>query len=136
MVETQKLAAHLDSTSNPHYVTKEQVELGAVENKPMDDIPKAGSTNYITSNAVALVKSDLSSAIEIHKNDNTNPHQVTAAQLGLGLVVNATMDEKPSNTDHYVKSSGVKAAIDEVQENVSKHISIAVSGTNPHHTTK
>jgi hypothetical protein len=102
----------------------------------MDNNPIAGSTNYITSHAVAVVKSDLNAAIELHKNDNTNPHKVSATQLGLGLVVNAIMDETPSDTDNYVKSRGVKAAIDLVQTNLNNHILISSSNTNPHKTTK
>jgi hypothetical protein len=102
----------------------------------MDQLPKVGSTNYITSGAVANVELTLTSDINIHKNNNDNPHKVSATQLGLDLVVNARMDEVPSNTDNYVKSRGVKNAIDAVQANLNNHISITEANTNPHHTNK
>jgi hypothetical protein len=103
---------------------------------PIDQEPKIGSTNYITSGAVAIVDTNLRSEIDIHKNNNVNPHNVTAAQLGLGSVVNTIMDEIPSDTDHYVKSRGVKNAIDAVQANLNSHVLISEANTNPHHTNK
>jgi len=50
-----------------------------------------------------------------HVADTANPHGVTASQVGLGSVVNAGMDNAPTaNSDNYVKSGGVYAAIPKI----------------------
>ena len=46
------ISNHLSNTSNPHGVTKAQVDLGSVENKACDTSVTSGSANYITSGAV------------------------------------------------------------------------------------
>ena len=46
------ISNHLSNTSNPHGVTKAQVDLGNVENKACDTSVTSGSTNYVTSGAV------------------------------------------------------------------------------------
>lgn len=48
-----------------------------------------------------------------HEADHANPHQVTKAQVGLGDVVDKGMDDAPTDSsDNYVKSGGVKTALD------------------------
>lgn len=50
-----------------------------------------------------------------HIADTNNPHGVTKAQVGLGSVVNQGMDSTPTqNSDNYVKSGGVYAAIPKI----------------------
>ena len=46
------ISNHLSNTSNPHGVTKAQVDLGNVENKACDTSVTSGSANYVTSGAV------------------------------------------------------------------------------------
>ena len=46
------LASHTGNTSNPHNVTKSQVGLGDVVNKPMDNTPTQNSDNYVKSGGV------------------------------------------------------------------------------------
>lgn len=43
---------HASNTNNPHKVTKAQVGLGSVENRPMDSSPISGSERYVTSGGV------------------------------------------------------------------------------------
>ena len=48
-----------------------------------------------------------------HEADHANPHQVTKAQVGLGDVIDKGMDDAPTDSsDNYVKSGGVKTALD------------------------
>ena len=48
-----------------------------------------------------------------HEADHSNPHVVTKAQVGLGDVVDKGMDDAPTDSsDNYVKSGGVKTALD------------------------
>lgn len=49
---TTKVDAHIANKSNPHGVTKQQVELGSVVNAPMDNEPKQNSNNYVKSGGV------------------------------------------------------------------------------------
>jgi len=46
------LTTHTSNTSNPHNVTKSQVNLGNVENKTMDNTPTQNSDNYVKSGGV------------------------------------------------------------------------------------
>ena len=43
---------HIQNTTNPHHVDKDQVELGSVVNAPMDNEPRANSDNYVKSGGV------------------------------------------------------------------------------------
>ena len=84
---------HIDNTSNPHQVTKAQVGLGNVQNYPIASqaAAQAGTANnlYMTPLRVAeAITAQAGSAVSGHINDTNNPHQVTAAQVGLGNVGN------------------------------------------------
>lgn len=51
--------------------------------------------------------------LKSHMEDQTNPHNVTKAQVGLENVVNKAMDTTPTaSSDNYVTSGGVKAYVD------------------------
>lgn len=55
-----------------------------------------------------------------------NPHNVKPSQIGLGSVVNAPMDNTPTeNSNNYVKSGGVYAAIKNVDDKVGIVLDIA-----------
>lgn len=72
-VTNPELNAHLTDYDNPHKVTKEQVGLGDVANKPMDSTPTEGSGNYVTSSGVKSyvdnALSGISAGIEYRKVD-------------------------------------------------------------------
>ena len=78
------LLNHKNDKSNPHEVTKTQVGLGNLPNKKSDSVTLDDSNSLATSKAVKTVQDDLNS----HKNDKSNPHKVTKAQVGLGNVPN------------------------------------------------
>lgn len=100
-------------TDNPHNVTKSQVGLGVVENKTSqdirdeivdsdipDNITRDGEADTKISNAINALKGAVSGSWDTLKKqeDNTlahinsvaNPHNVTKAQVGLGVVENKT----------------------------------------------
>lgn len=94
-VDTVKQFAedHTNDFNNPHRVTKAQVGLGVVENLPLatKEIAETAVSNqhYMTPirtaeaiNVLALV------LIRPHIENKNNPHAVTKAQTGLGLVEN------------------------------------------------
>lgn len=128
------ISGHIADTSNPHQVTKSQVGLGNVVNATMDNAPVEDSANYVTSGGVYSAISDVSDDISDHVSNLSNPHQVDKAQVGLGMVVNAAMDNDPTpDSQNYVKSGGVYGAVSGVQSDLDTH---KANYDNPHHVTK
>ena len=81
------LISHLANKTNPHEVTKTQVGLGNVDNT--SDADKPVSTSQAT--AIADAKkagTDAQSSLSSHINNKSNPHNVTAEQIGVN---NATL---------------------------------------------
>jgi hypothetical protein len=90
------LTAHLANYSNPHRVTATQVGLGNVQNYPIASTAdaEAGTSNveYMTpALTAAAITSQIGNAFNAHIVNYNNPHQVTAAQVGLGNVSNYPM---------------------------------------------
>lgn len=84
---------HIENTSNPHQVTKAQVGLGSVQNYGIASqaAAQSGTANnlYMTPLRVAeAITSQAGAAVSDHVDNTSNPHQVTAAQVGLGNVGN------------------------------------------------
>ena len=128
------IAAHTERTDNPHEVTKAQVGLGNVVNAGMDNIPTANSNNYVKSGGVYDAIEPVEENLFTHIEDNSNPHNVSKSQVGLGDVVNAPMDNAPTqNSNNYVKSGGAYSAIQTVQADIDSH---EASTNNPHSVTK
>lgn len=68
----------------------------------------------------------LTQKVNAHITNQSNPHSVTKNQVGLGKVVNALMDNTPTeNSDNYVKSGGVYTAVKNVSDKADQAISIA-----------
>lgn len=64
--------------------------------------------------------------VDAHIASKSNPHDVKPAQIGLGSVVNAPMDKKPTENSHnYVESGGVYTAVKKVSDRAEQAISIA-----------
>lgn len=60
----------------------------------------------------SLVANTKINSYDQHLQNTNNPHSVTAAQVGLGSVVNKGMDNAPTeNSANYVKSGGVYTAL-------------------------
>lgn len=88
---------HIANKNNPHEVTKAQVGLGNVDNtsdlaKPISTATQA-ALDTINGNVTA-VTDDLAD----HMADESNPHNVTKAQVGLSNVDNTSDAAKPVST--------------------------------------
>lgn len=81
--------SHVANTSNPHGVTKEQVGLGSVENKPINQLEPTytASSSLIklkSGETIATAFSKISAAVTAlidHLKDKENPHGITADQI-------------------------------------------------------
>lgn len=81
------LADHLADLNNPHQVTKAQVGLGNVRNlataSNTDAVAGTSSDLYMTpASTLAVITDKAINPLTGHKANTSNPHQVTAAQVG------------------------------------------------------
>lgn len=114
---------HISNFSNPHNVTAAQIGLGNVVNYPVATTAQAyaGSAGYyVTADQVlAVVQNQINLGLDAHILNMNNPHQVTAAQIGLGLVVNcavASLDDlnnPVSGTNLYVTNTVLGQYLDQ-----------------------
>ena len=105
--------SHKSSTSNPHSVTKSQVGLGNVDNTADTDKPVSSAQ----ATAIADAKkagTDAQSSLSTHTSNKSNPHGVTAAQVGLGNVNNTSDANKPIST-------ATQAALDDKADSDHSH---------------
>ena len=112
------LNAHKNDKNNPHGVTKAQIGLENVDNtsdknKPISDATQA-ALDEINGNIGAIAEvfdaqqqqldsidrtlGDTSNKINTHTDNKSNPHNVTATQIGLGNVNNTSDANKPVST--------------------------------------
>jgi len=125
------LTNHIANTSNPHNVTAAQVGLDQVDNTSDVDKPISNAQGLVNNSLnIAIVAN--STAISNHQNDYTNPHQVTATQVGLGNVDNTRDIDKPI-------SNAVQQALDNIT-NARDLDDTALEGhinnfNNPHNVT-
>ena len=99
------LNTHASNTNNPHQITKEQIHLGEVINKPMDDIPAPTSDNYVKSSgvytAIKVIKDKIpnqaSSTNQLADKDFVNSSISTATATFRGTYTNK--DSFPNNVD-------------------------------------
>lgn len=87
-------------------------------------------------NRATAAEGTINAALATHKSDNTNPHGVTKAQVGLGNVDNTSDADKPISTAQQTKFAGIASTlsnINQVLNNTVPHIS---NISNPHNVTK
>ncbi|MGX4294658.1 pyocin knob domain-containing protein [Bacillus sp. JK62] len=100
--------SHLDDKENPHSVTKSQVGLSKVDNvqqaaKVDFDVHDADLDRHITKDERSYWNSSderTKSFLAEHTNDQSNPHKVTAEQVGLGNVDNVKQATKNDFDNH------------------------------------
>lgn len=141
------LSSHASNTSNPHGVTKAQVGLGNVDNtsdanKPistatqnaLDDLSEQINTNAEgiaeQGEKITSLETNKASVTDLtsHTGNKSNPHGVTAAQVGLGNVDNTSDANKPIST-------ATQAALD-LKANAADLTSHTSNTSNPHSVTK
>ncbi|MCK9234801.1 MAG: hypothetical protein M0R77_00635 [Gammaproteobacteria bacterium] len=142
------LTTHTNNLSNPHNVTKGQVGLGNVNNFATATITETtigSSSSLYTTPAGVRGAIDELVAIPLadHINDQSNPHQVNKAQVGLGNVNNYGTANNSQTidgvaTDLYVTPAGLKAALVAAGTGggggeISDHVA---DMNNPHQVTK
>ena len=101
------LISHLANTSNPHNTTASQVGLGNVPNLATNDLTPtyteaSSNTALVSGEKLSISFGKLSKAVSSlisHLANVSNPHSVTATQVGLGNVDNvSTNNQKPTYT--------------------------------------
>ncbi|MCY1272369.1 hypothetical protein D9M68_17580 [compost metagenome] len=138
------LQDHVESTNNPHNVTKDQVGLGLVDNYPTAAPAEASGgiannrfmTPLRTKQAIDALILPLLNA---HMGDINNPHQTTKAQVGLGSVQNyaiATQAEAEAGSSNARYSTPLR-----VREAIEAIVGVTLNAhladlSNPHQTTK
>lgn len=138
------LGAHLADFNNPHQTTKAQVGLGNVQNLPLATLPdaQAGTSNdvYMTALRTAqAIQTQALTPLNTHTANFNNPHQTTAAQVGLGSVANyptASQTEAEGGTanNRFMTPLRTAQAIAALATGpMTAHIN---NTNNPHGTTK
>jgi hypothetical protein len=101
----ESLDAHIGNKSNPHNVTKAQIDLGNVQNLAPADMP--------VSNAQATAIADAKAAgtkaqtdLNTHANRGDNPHNVTRAQLGLATTDQVVFAKTTAASGFWKESDG------------------------------
>ena len=136
------LTEHLNNTSNPHGVNKEDVGLGQVPNYAMavvDDVNNSAANKFLSPKLMRDWVTGYVQPVFDHAGNVANPHQVTKDQVGLGNVLDygiATVDEALTGTatDKYMTPALVKEVVSRISgDKVVAHIA---DETNPHKVTK
>ena len=99
------LNAHIGNTSNPHNVTKAQIDLGNVQNLAPADMPVSTAQAASIADAKAAgtkAQTDLST----HANRKDNPHNVTRAQLGLATTDQVVFAKTTAASGFWKESDG------------------------------
>ncbi|UQT03117.1 short tail fiber protein [Serratia phage vB_SmaS-Totoro] len=105
---TDRTNKHIADKTNPHAVTKAQVGLSAVENyrpatQPEAEAGTAGEvimTPLRTWQAITKFNTlNIDPKITTHIANKSNPHEVTAAQVGLGNLINVRQVQQGGGTN-------------------------------------
>jgi len=137
------LAAHIANHNNPHVTTAAQVGLGNVQNYGMaqnsDAVAGTSTTLYMSPATTAAAIQTLAYApLEAHITNYNNPHEVTKAQIGLGLVQNYGVAQNTdaaagTSTTLYMTPATTMVAINSsVGSALQAHI---LNYNNPHETS-
>lgn len=138
------LTQHTTNYDNPHHVTASQVGLSNVDNFATASSAQgtAGTaTNLFMTPAAtkAAITSQAGSLLQAHVNDHSNPHVVTASQVGLGSVGNyevASQAQAEAGTSNTLYMTPLRTAQEiTVQALVPLNAHIA-NTSNPHQVTK
>ena len=133
---TDNLTKHIEDYNNPHKLTKDQVGLGNVDNTSDKDKPLSDAAKEAINEVKTLITSsgtDLSN----HIKDYTNPHRVTAEQVGLGNVNNTSDLDKPISNATQKELDKLDAKIDKINTDQGTDLSAHLRDfSNPHKVTK
>lgn len=129
------------NASNPHGITKVTIGLGSVPNVATNDqtptYTEASTLTTLTSGeklsvALGKIKKAITDLMS-HLSNKSNPHGVTASQVGLGNVNNTSDANKPVSTAQATAIADAKSAGTTAQTNINSH---TANKSNPHGVTK
>ena len=135
------LEAHTADKSNPHGITKAQINLGNVDNTSDEDKP----VSTLQATAIADAKkagTDAQASLTTHTGNKANPHGVTKEQIDLGNVPNVTTNNQTptytvASANAELKSGEtLSTAFGKIAKAISSLISHLGSKSNPHSVTK
>lgn len=137
-------SSHINSTNNPHQVTKTQVGLGSVENYAIasKEDAETGSSNILYMTPLRVKEAIVVQAIaplNTHIARLDNPHATTKTQVGLGSVENYAIATKlvaetgEDNTSYMTPLRTREAMVSYVGSSLSSHVDDV---SNPHQVTK
>lgn len=139
----QALNDHINNTSNPHNVSKAQIGLNNVQNYgvPTQTQAEQGVLDnlYMTPlRTKQAIDAQVLTPLTSHVSNTSNPHNVTKAQVGLGLVQNygvadVTAARLGLADDLYMTPLGVREAILAQSSSAADHIG---DTSNPHSVNK
>lgn len=120
---------------SPSELGNGQIAVNTSENKPRIFIKKANGqlATFIDENAITGKINEGGSALSAHVSNQSNPHNVTKAQVGLGNVDNTSDANKPVSTAQASAIADAKKAGTDAQSNLTAHTS---NTSNPHSVTK
>nr|UVY62586.1 MAG: chaperone of endosialidase [Bacteriophage sp.] len=101
----ESLDAHIGNKSNPHNVTKAQIDLGNVQNLAPENMP----VSTVQAAAIADAKAAGTKAqtdLNTHANRKDNPHNVTRAQLGLAITDQVVFAKTTAASGFWKESDG------------------------------
>ena len=135
---------HIQDKENPHNTTKAQVGLGNVSNFPLcteqEALDGVRLDRYISPGHVSKMIAKLNStSVAGHVSDKSNPHSVTAAQVGLGNVSNfstatdTTALDKENDNSFLTPRKTWLAVKAWVADTLSTHVA---NNSNPHNVNK
>lgn len=131
-------AAHLADHDNPHHVNKNQLGLGLTPNLPLANDQQAAEATtddgLLTPRLGRVLWDALSSGFTSHLNNRSNPHGLTAEQIQLGLVPNASWATPEEAVDPQVVAAFMNPAVTNVL--VKALIKAHADLSNPHNTTQ
>ena len=139
----QSLLEHIADHNNPHHITLEDLGIDDLGNlvPATKEEAETGTDNvhYMTALRVAqYCAAAVLPQLTAHENDSSNPHNVTAVQVGLGNLgnypdANATEAAAGVATNRYMTPAATKAAIDVLAPlAMAAHVN---NHNNPHQVT-
>lgn len=136
------LLTHINDSGNPHNTTKAQVGLSLVDNfataSATDAINSSIANKFMTPQLTyAAIQQFVGTDFQAHVSNLNNPHDTTAAQLGLGSVQNygvATQTDAQNGTSNVLYMTPLLTA-QAISFQVGTAFAAHVAQTNPHHTT-
>lgn len=138
------LSDHVNNSNNPHNTTKLHVGLGSVDNNPTasqaEAIAGTANNRFMTPLRTAqLIAQIATGPMDAHIANQSNPHNTTKAQVGLGNVLNYPISDVVAaraglSNELYMTPAMTREAITAIAlQGVSDHID---NFSNPHNTTK